>query len=289
MNITIDTAQNIGKRNEQQDAFGTSTALSGEFTDHGGVLAVVADGMGGLQGGALASLAAVKTFIESYAGKERSEDIETALKRSIVAANDAVHTTAEENGFGDNCGTTLIAAVLHESGIYWVYAGDSRIYLTDGKALQQLTEDQIYARRLMQAAEKGLVDKELAKTHPQREALTSYLGDKTIDEIGFGALKGSVPKGVTLLLCTDGLYKFLEEGSILEICSKNRLTPAKELIAAALAKGHRSQDNITAVTMYNEKPADSVKTQEIPETQEIRLLTTAKHSAFPETCFPGRQ
>lgn len=249
MNITVQAAQDIGRRKEQQDSFAIANDPEKSFKEHGGLLALVADGMGGLKCGALASRTAADTFIEEYAEKSPDESIEAALNRSIIAANEAVCRVSKENGIEGDCGTTLVATVIHESGIYWTFAGDSRIYLTDGTVLQLLTEDQNYARKLLRAAETGLVDAEVAQTHPQREALTSYLGDSKISEIGSGELKGDIPDGITLLLCTDGLYKFLEEDQILAITQKNHLAIAQELTDATLAQDHASQDNITAVVL----------------------------------------
>ncbi|NCB25493.1 MAG: hypothetical protein EOM62_08480 [Bacteroidia bacterium] len=138
MKIFPGNAQHIGARKEQQDAFGISEISDIEFRSHRGVLAVVADGMGGLAEGGKASRLAVKTFLEAYSRKTVDEIIEKALERSILETNEAVYSLALEMGEKDNFGTTLIAAVAHKSGIYWIYAGDSRIYLTDGQALTQL-------------------------------------------------------------------------------------------------------------------------------------------------------
>lgn len=243
-------AQHLGSRKEQQDAFGISDLSDTTFISHGGGLAVVADGMGGLAEGGKASSLAVKTFLEAYARKSPKETIEDALDRAILETNEAVHSLAAELEQEGNCGTTLVAAVLHDSGLFWIYAGDSRIYLTDGQALQLLTEDQVYGRRLDQAADRGLIDPETAQLHPERESLTSYIGDERINEIGRGFLPGPLPAGASVLLCTDGLFKFLPEERIIGTYIQYPAEWVGKLVETVIGEKLPGQDNVTAVCLH---------------------------------------
>lgn len=266
MKIYPGNAQHIGTRKEQQDAFGISDITDNKFLSHGGVLAVVADGMGGLAEGGKASRLAVKTFLEAYSSKTVDETIEEVLERSILETNEAVHSLALELDEKNNFGTTLIAAVAHKTGIYWIYAGDSRIYLTDGQALTQLTEDHVYGRKLQKAAEKGLVDADIALSHPDREALTSYIGDEAISEIGKGFYSGPLPENLSLLLCTDGLFKFISEKRIIACYSENPRVWAQKLIDTVLKEKNPSQDNVTAVCLKVGEP--QIRTQSIKNTRK---------------------
>lgn len=266
MKIFPGNAQHIGARKEQQDAFGISEISDIEFRSHRGVLAVVADGMGGLAEGGKASRLAVKTFLESYSKKAADEAIEKALERSILETNEAVYSLALEMGEKDNFGTTLIAAVAHKSGIYWIYAGDSRIYLTDGQALTQLTEDHVYGRKLKKAVEKGLLDYDVPLSHPDREALTSYIGAESISEIGKGFYSGPLPENLSLLLCTDGLFKFIPEKIIIACYSEDPREWAQKLIGAVLREKNPSQDNITAVCLKIGET--QIRTQSIRHTRK---------------------
>lgn len=250
MKIFPANAQHIGSRKEQQDAFGISDLSDSLFGSHGGVLAVVADGMGGLAEGGKASLLAVSTFLAAYARKSPEETIEEALGRAILETNEAVHSLAVELQQEGNCGTTLVAAVIHESGLYWVYAGDSRIYLTDGQSLQLLTEDQVYGRRLDQAADRGLIDPETAILHPERESLTSYIGDERINEIGRGFLPGPLPYGASVLLCSDGLFKFLPEERIIGTYSEDPGEWVERLVETVIGENRPGQDNVTTVCLH---------------------------------------
>ena len=253
MNIRPGNHQHIGSRKEQQDAFGFSDLTDAAFVRHGGVLAIVADGMGGLAEGGEAARLAVRTFLESYARKLPAETIEDALDRSILEANSAVRAFAAENGLSGNCGTTLVAAVVHESGVYWTHAGDSRLYMTDGQSLTPLTEDHIYVRKLDKAVEKGILEPEDALSHPEREALTSYIGGEEIETVGRGSLRsapGGLPTdGFLLLLCSDGLYKTLPEERILEAYSPDPEEWARTLVDMTVAEKRLFQDNVTVLCL----------------------------------------
>ena len=249
MKVIPENAQHVGARKEQQDSFAISSITDEGFISHGGILAIVADGMGGLAEGAKASSLAVKTFMDSYCAKESAESIEEALRRSLQTANDAVYALAKELDQEGNCGTTLIAAVLHDSGLHWIYAGDSRIYLTDGATLQQLTEDQIYARNLEKAVKKGIMDEETAACHPQREALTSFVGDKEVNEVGYGTMSGTLPVGATVMLCSDGLFKFMPESEIIDLYNHSGEGRAQRFVDAVIGKQNKGQDNVTVVCL----------------------------------------
>ena len=196
-----------------------------------------------------------------------------ALERSLVETNEAVHKLGLEIGEEQNFGTTLVAAVIHESGLYWIYSGDSRIYITDGQALTQLTEDQVYGRKLDSAAAKGLIDYESARLHPDREALTSYIGDREINEIGKGHQSGPLPGRLSLLLCTDGLFKFIPEKKILDCFTDDPEEWTKRLIDAVIKENNPAQDNITAVCLaIREDVPKTVKTVKTRTRRKRRQL-----------------
>ena len=141
-------AQEIGGREEQQDAFAFSDIGDEAFADHGGVLAVVADGMGGLAGGRAASQTAVRTFLDAYCGKAPGDGIDTALDRAIHVANQAVCDLVSTRASDAERGTTLVAGVLHDDGLRWISVGDSRIYLVRSGHAEQVTLDHNYALEL---------------------------------------------------------------------------------------------------------------------------------------------
>ena len=104
-------AQHIGARQEQQDAFAFSDPSNKDFLSHGGLLAVVSDGMGGLSNGQQASMSAVRTFLAEYEKKQRNESIPAALHRGLQGAFDVVH---QINQGGGQSGATLVAAAARD-------------------------------------------------------------------------------------------------------------------------------------------------------------------------------
>src|SRR4051812_28149072 len=120
-------AQHVGARREQQDSFAFSDPGDKKFVAHGGLLAGVSDGMGGMSNGQQASTAAVRAFLAAYERKSRDETIPAAMNRSLQSAFATVQALNRQAG--DQSGATLVAAVAHGEQLYWVSVGDSRLYL----------------------------------------------------------------------------------------------------------------------------------------------------------------
>src|SRR5579863_6534782 len=119
------SAQHIGSRESQEDSFGFGEAVP----PHGGFLALICDGMGGMEHGEAASQTAVRVFREAYARIGVEESIPEALDRSVHEANQAVLDLADELGALENIGTTLVAAVATEGVLHYVSVGDSALFL----------------------------------------------------------------------------------------------------------------------------------------------------------------
>ncbi|MCG6861061.1 MAG: protein phosphatase 2C domain-containing protein [Chromatiaceae bacterium] len=153
MKLSPGNAQWIGRRAEQQDAFGFAGFDQAYFRAHAGVLAVLADGMGGMRNGGGASRLAVQRMLESYWEKRPDESNSDALMRGLAAANTEVYDLACSSDGEGNVGTTLVAAAVRGEHLFWVAAGDSRRYLyraADG-SLTQCTQDHNYGNDLLLA------------------------------------------------------------------------------------------------------------------------------------------
>ena len=247
--LLLGNAQDIGKRPYQEDAFGFSNWEDDDFLRHSGLLAVVADGMGGLEQGTASSNAALRTFIGEYEGKTPDESIPETLLRALHAANQAVLGVARQAGVEGNAGTTLIAVVVHEAALYWISVGDSRIALARDGQFAQLAEDHIYARHLAREVAQGTISREEAESHPEREALTSYVGMQDLEEIERNAKAFPLQPGDYVLLCSDGVYKNMTDEEIANLLRDDPQTAGENLVQAVLAKQDRHQDNLTAVTL----------------------------------------
>jgi PPM family protein phosphatase len=249
MKFSPGNAQDIGARSEQQDAFGFSDPSQTAFVAHGGVVAVIADGMGGLAHGSEASHTAVSAFLQAYEAKAPEEAIPDALLRSIHVANDAVSALAKAADTKNGLGTTLAAAVMHDESLYWISAGDSRVYFHRDGHLTCLTADHTYAIDLSEQVEKGEITQAAALTHPERASLTSYLGLDALPRIERSLRPFPVQPGDCVLICSDGLYRALSEEEIAASLRSDSPQLCEELVKRALAKQVPAQDNITVLSL----------------------------------------
>ncbi|WNS77453.1 protein phosphatase 2C domain-containing protein [Bacillus sp. DTU_2020_1000418_1_SI_GHA_SEK_038] len=243
-------AQHIGSRTEQQDAFAFSDIHDHPFINKFGVLAVLADGMGGLIGGKEASNLAVQTFTNHYITSFEMDSIPEKLIFAVKEANEAVKAFAVENGVEGGMGTTLIATVIFKDQLYWLSVGDSRIYLHRNDTVKQLTTDHIYAKELDEKVAAGLISREEAKYDPQRESLTSFLGLDVIEELDVSVDPIPLEKGDSVILCSDGLYGSVSNEEMIDICrSFSTQEAAENFIEYVLKKQKPHQDNATVAIL----------------------------------------
>ena len=238
----------IGRRHNQQDAYGFSDFEDTSFINHGGFLAVVCDGIGGMEKGEEASRLAVKTILDSYMVKSVDESVPTALITATTKANKEVTQLGVLTGNDGNIGTTLAAVAVYKDELFWCTAGDSRIYLFHGDKLTQLSADHSYAQELIDNQKVNNMSLEDIANHPEAYALTSFLGIG--ESIDFDQNKNPVKlqSGDSLLVCSDGVYNALNTTEIIEALQhSNAMKAAKELQHKVLDKQLFNQDNLTAV------------------------------------------
>lgn len=262
--------QHIGARSSQQDAFGFSDKDDHAFAAHGGVLAVVADGMGGMDYGGEASYLAVRAFLHAYMAKHADEAVPAAMLRALGEANQAVGTLAHPAS-EKNVGTTLVAAVVHGDSLHWVSVGDSRLYLWRSGQLTQLSEDHTYANDLDRDVAKGNLSRRDAENHPQRSSITSYLGLAHLDLISKNTKPFPLVAGDRLLLCSDGLYAALEKTEITPLFGREAQQTAEDMVALVLAKNRPGQDNLTVAILACE-PDSAPAAHSVQTTPSSRKL-----------------
>lgn len=255
MRLVPGHAQHVGSRESQQDSFGFSEFQDDAFSAHGGKVAIVCDGMGGLEHGEIAGATAVKEFLAAYSEKTAQESIPEALVRSVRRANQRVLTIGGDLGSGEGIGTTLVAAVVHEGKLYWASVGDSALYLYRSGALAQLNHPHVFANLLDRAVEQGALSREEADQHPERESLTSYVGASQLDEIDVSREPLEVGPGDTILIASDGLFKTLDEKEIVAALTGAPASWPQTLVEKTLAKKRPYQDNVTVVIIAIENEA----------------------------------
>ena len=217
-----------------------------------GHLLLVADGMGGHQGGEVASalaVASIEAFVLDLLRRvfrlqptdEQAvlRDFQQALQRADARIVEEAAASPELAGMG----TTLTLAFATGASLFVFHVGDSRCYLLRGGVLERLTRDHTVAAEL---ARRGVIGPEEVKGHPRRNTITNVLGgyDAGVD---VEVHRVELEAGDVVLLCTDGLSDLLDEGRLAaELAAGGEVRPAcKRLVAAALEAGGR--DNVTAI------------------------------------------
>ncbi len=216
-------------------------------TGEDSALLVVADGMGGHQAGNVASAMAVDAARDFWhkLNEDSSlsdEQVRRALKKLILDANQAIITEAVKNSSKRGMGTTLTAGLLRGSSLIIAHVGDSRAYRIHNDDIELLTRDHSLLEELL---EKGQINPEEAKNHPQRHILTRAVGIDSHLEVDL--YEKEVEPGSVLLFCTDGLTNQVDDGEIKDTCleQKDPQKVAETLIDLANERG--GHDNITVV------------------------------------------
>ena len=199
-----------------------------------GRLAVIADDMGGYEGGQEASRLAVQTVRFVY-DRDFQGNPQSALVTGLLSAHDTIQRFAVQHPQFAGMGTTCTALAIVEDHLFFAHIGDSRLYLLRAGTTSRLTRDHSYVGRLVEI---GLVRSEDAESHPQRHILTSALGPGR--EVIPHTPEQPVPleEGDVLVLCTDGLWSVVGEAELARLALQE--SPAEaclKLVQAALELG----------------------------------------------------
>lgn len=211
-----------------------------------GLLAVVCDGMGGMQCGKEASEIAAKAFTESVLQSYRTELSDDAvgdlLRNAAADANHAVYTAAVDADLRMHMGTTLVAGLLRGNRCRLVNVGDSRAYLLHREqAPTQLTVDHTAAQYLY---ERGDIEAEERATHPRRNELTRAVG--VMSRVLADSVECELQDGDRLLLCSDGLYGMMTEDDIAAIVADGPFAEAAQRLTDK-ANENGGRDNISVI------------------------------------------
>jgi len=205
-----------------------------------GRLAIVADGMGGYEGGQEASRIAAEAIQEVY-GAAVAGDPRSWLLAGFETAHNRIQEYAANYPDLHGMGTTCTAVALLDHSLYYAHVGDSRLYLVRGASISRLTHDHSYVTRLV---DNGIIRAEEAESHPQRHILTAALGAGTSVTPDSPVEPVFLESGDVLVLCTDGLWGLLHDHEILQIASgKNVDDISQTLVKTAKERG--GPDNIT--------------------------------------------
>lgn len=244
--------QIIGSRKEQQDYFAIPEIPKG-------LLTIVADGMGGYKGGAVASSEAVKQFIRTLKENFNENSIPLLLEQALRAANNRIAELKKQNRQLESMGTTFLATLFIHNRIYWISVGDSILYRWRNGQLERLNEIHSMAERVDKEAALGIISTREAAQNPQRHAITSGLTGKDIPLIDVPKIGLDVSKGDRFLLASDGLLTLSVqeiEKTFQNTNQANQLT--QKLLTTVSQKNKPNQDNCTVIALYADKEMTGV-------------------------------
>ena len=205
-------------------------------------LYLVADGMGGAQAGEHASQMASETV-----GREVAKAIhpgETVLLDAVNEANREVLFASRTDHRLEGMGTTLVAILRNETKAHIASVGDSRAYLHHDGALRPITEDQTWVNEV--GRKLGIAEENLKK-HPMRHVLTMAIG--VGDRIRINSYTVELAKGMTFLLCSDGLHGVISDDTIEKILDSGGEMPHLAATLIEKARDAGGPDNITVVLL----------------------------------------
>ena len=248
----------IGKRRRNnQDSF-----VIRSWEDIDCALGVVCDGMGGANGGNIASALACEYFVSAVSdfmnsdkvrkGDATEGDYSSMLARAVAGANQSVYSSTEKDKSLKGMGTTLVAALVIGDVLYAVNVGDSRLYLYNKGRLTQITRDHSLVQYLMDT---GKLTREEAKDYPNRNVITRAVGiERSIESDIFSVDLSRLGDDACALLGSDGLSGYVEADEIREMLSSgiNADQYDGDAITAALVNAANDRggvDNITVVLM----------------------------------------
>jgi serine/threonine protein phosphatase PrpC len=239
--VLLASASDVGcQRENNEDRYSYWEPVSdGEFVRKGR-LAIVADGMGGHEGGQEASRIAVEAIEEIYA-ETPGGDPQSLLVTGFRIAHERIlqYATVHPEFYG--MGTTATAIALLDRQLYCAHVGDSRLYLVREAHISRLTHDHSYVGRLV---ENGLITPEEAETHPQRHILTAALGAGTEISPETSEHPMVLQTGDALVLCTDGMWSLLGDNEIEKVVTANAPPEACRTLIK-MTKDRGGPDNIT--------------------------------------------
>jgi serine/threonine protein phosphatase PrpC len=204
-----------------------------------GVLAVVADGVGGNVGGEVASSIAVETVKNYYYTDRDADRVSNSLERAVKAANKRIIDAANKEPDYNGMATTCTALVLCGGEAVVAHVGDSRAYKLRGNEPIRLTRDHTLVNDLV---ENGTISEEQARSHPQKNIITRALGSQPDIDVDIVEMATGVDD--CYLLCSDGLSNLITEKEMAEITSSSDPSASCEKMVE-LARGRGGYDNIT--------------------------------------------
>ena len=278
MALNVQSATNVGRqRSVNEDDVATVLLAEGEWC------LVVCDGMGGQEGGQLASRTAVAHIVRWIQERCDEPDPAPVIREALLGASEAVAVAAVASGV-PSAGSTAVVAWTRGNQLWMGWVGDSRYYRFQGRAINGRSKDHT---RVAEMLSHGILTEAEAKVHPDAHILTRALGGgRGLAEAG-GPDGWNQPQvlepGDTVLLCSDGLFDLVSDEEIPELMSGCDLpTACSRLVDAANERG--GHDNITVIVAVWDRvtvPALPAAPRVVPQPPPASLAPERPFSAQP--------
>ncbi len=247
--VSIGKIHDIGRRDYQQDSFGQTAVLRNT-----GILAVLADGMGGLSGGERVSQKIVMEAL-TFGSTLQANQVPTALPGMVAGINRAVNQMLGPKGLYTS-GSTVVSALITGNALRWISVGDSRVYLYRDGQISQLSRDHDLLQDWMPDILEGKRSMAEALRDPNGRKLTSFIGMGELRHVDYNRTPIPLLPGDRVLLMSDGVYGTVsdaEMAAILRDCGSVQLAAShigQRIMGAALPY----QDNYTLIVLGYDPP-----------------------------------
>lgn len=215
-------------------------------------LFVLADGMGGYEGGQIASTSAVDS-VNQFFTEEKCTFSEDTLRQSVLYANREIMGLKSHKTELSSMGTTLIVSAVEGNRFYWAHVGDSRLYIWHDGALTQITTDHSF---VMELVSEGKISREEMRIHPRKNEITRAVGIQEDLKVDTGS--GILQDDSLILICSDGLSGMLEDEKINRMISQSSRKTFEEvkqlgnqLMNAVFEAGARDNVSLILIQFWN--------------------------------------
>jgi len=245
LEVSFSSCQDTGSRDKQEDAMLVSSERL--LITHG-FLAVLSDGMGGLQEGEKFSAIATQEMIRSFEDGQPENDMCYELLRCYEKAQTTALAMQSEDE-EDSGGATVTAVLIREGKCAYLSVGDSRIYLLRGGGLIQLNREQTLGVRLDERAAMGDLSWGQVKDNGKRKALIAHLGKESGIEPDICSRPQELVSGDRIILMSDGVFGTLSDDELLPLLSGELQACAKSVIRHVLSRKKAGQDNCSVLVI----------------------------------------
>ena len=223
----------LGKRSNQEDYY-----LYQQQKNN--AIAIVCDGMGGLQGGAIASKKAADLFFHDVSMQKFNSITESFYLKELAQIDDAIYSLQDKDGNRIGAGTTMLAVIINEGKLKWFSVGDTRLFIYRNRESYAITRMHNYQLKLDSEKGPNIIEE-------KGEQLISYLGMGMAELYDGNEEPFTLQKYDVLLMCTDGVYRSVDEIELEKIIKGNiDVNVMSEEIKAAITKRNlNNQDNAT--------------------------------------------